>query len=290
MWITFTHPATVIEVRRGSRQQAPGRNPHGDRRCAAGPDRADHQVWTGPAALDGAAAGLVGVAALLHTMVTKADTVRVTNLFYCVPPVTAALDHLVFKPCWARQNCSRWGLVVITLVLIQGGPVREPPTAVYDLPGGASTHNHREPARARVAGTPLSPRQGTRRGETDCRSDFRRPDLTCPIEHTRRARWSARSAITPYGERQYTATTPRRVFSQSIADVAPSDGGVPQLAEPHEDPRRGAELISDEAYPAESQLRLGLIPRGLMMADPPKRGGGRRGVRSPRPAAASVCR
>lgn len=64
----------------------------------------------------------VGATALLYTMVTRAETVRVTSLFYCVPPVTAALDYLVFRTLLGPAELFGMALVVIALVLIQATP------------------------------------------------------------------------------------------------------------------------------------------------------------------------
>lgn len=62
------------------------------------------------------------VVRVLYTMVTRAETVRVTSLFYCVPPVTAALDYLVFRTLLGPAELLGMALVVIALVLIQATP------------------------------------------------------------------------------------------------------------------------------------------------------------------------
>lgn len=61
----------------------------------------------------------VGATALLYSMVTKHHVVRVSSLFYCVPPLTAGLDFLIFGTALTSIQLTGMALVMAAVALIQ---------------------------------------------------------------------------------------------------------------------------------------------------------------------------
>jgi drug/metabolite transporter (DMT)-like permease len=61
----------------------------------------------------------VGATALLYVMVRQRAVVRVSSLFYCVPPVTAGLDYLFFGTVLSGWELAGMLLVVISVAMIQ---------------------------------------------------------------------------------------------------------------------------------------------------------------------------
>ncbi|WP_264806065.1 DMT family transporter [Cytobacillus sp. NCCP-133] len=60
----------------------------------------------------------VGATMLLYYMISKGNLTNVTSLFYCVPPLTAILDYLIFGNILQLSTFAGLLLIVIGLILI----------------------------------------------------------------------------------------------------------------------------------------------------------------------------
>ncbi|MGH3973402.1 MAG: DMT family transporter [Pseudonocardiaceae bacterium] len=95
----------------------------------------------------------VGATALLYIMVTATETVRVTSLFYCVPPVTTAMDYAVFGTRLTAVEIVGMALVVVAIAIIQTDQPRPAPASQAGSSSQAAPHI---PAGRLLQVTPLS--------------------------------------------------------------------------------------------------------------------------------------
>lgn len=82
----------------------------------------------------------VGATALLYIMVSATETVRVTSLFYCVPPVTSALDYAVFGTRLTAVEIVGMAFVVVAIALIQTAQPRPAPAPQASASNQAAPH------------------------------------------------------------------------------------------------------------------------------------------------------